>query len=78
MGCGGANQPCMHSLRQVWGWQGVQMVSDDFTMQMTNTPSTVDLIDERVIKDFTGAPPSMRRSAGADQIAYLQHVCRAF
>ena len=55
-----------------------ELISDDWSLNMRNTEESVIRASKRIVEDFRQAPPGLRRSATAPDVAKMARISRAF
>ena len=55
-----------------------ELISDDWSMNMRNTEESVIRASKRLVEDFRQAPPGLRKSATAPDVAKMARISRAF
>lgn len=54
------------------------VVSPEWASHLTNTEAVINLMCERLVKDFAELPPSLRKSAGPSEVEHYQRICAAW
>ena len=55
-----------------------ELVGDDWSVSMRNTEESVIRASKRLVDDFRSAPPGLRKSATANDVAKMARISRAF
>eukprot|EP00435_Cladocopium_sp_Y103_P005239 s5105_g1.t1 len=54
------------------------LISDDWSVNMRNSEDSVIRTCKRLVMDFKMAPPGLRKSATAAEVARMTRICKAF